>query len=103
VYSRRRRPGWHVARARTTLNVMNARAKKLLDELLTLSVEDRALIAVELEASIEEDASPEEIEKMWAEEIERRVKDVVEGRSRGIPAQEAFAQIRARLAASRPR
>jgi hypothetical protein len=56
VYSRRRRPGWHVARARTTLNVMNARAKKLLDELLTLSVEDRALITVELNGTVILDA-----------------------------------------------
>jgi len=38
----------------------------LLDELLELSAKDRAVIAAELEASLEdEDLSPEEVEKAW--------------------------------------
>jgi len=83
------------------LEDMNARARQLLDELLQLSAEDRALIADELDASLEEDAdaSPEDVEKAWAEEIERRADNVLAGGSRGRSADEVFAGIRARLAA----
>lgn len=77
---------------------MNARARQLLDELLQLSPDDRALIVAELDASLEaDDASPEEIEKAWAEEITRRVQDLREGRSHGRDAFEALAEIRASL------
>jgi putative addiction module component (TIGR02574 family) len=79
---------------------MNARARQLLDELLQLSVDDRLLIAAELNASLEsdeDDASPEEIEKAWAEEIMRRVENIRAGRSKGRDAFEALAEIRARL------
>jgi len=96
--------GWLDARSSTTVEGMNARARQLLDELLHLPAEDRALIAQELDASLEEDdATPEEIEKAWAEEIERRVANVLEGRSTGRPAPEALAEIRARLHAARAR
>jgi len=81
---------------------MNARARQLLDELLQLSVEDRALIADELDASIDADhASPGEIEKAWAEEITRRVQDIRDGRSRGRDAFEALAEIRAEVLTKR--
>jgi putative addiction module component (TIGR02574 family) len=81
---------------------MNARARQLLDELLQLSVEDRALIADELDASIDADnVSPGEIEKAWAEEISRRVQDVRDGRSGGRDAFEVLAEIRADLPTKR--
>jgi putative addiction module component (TIGR02574 family) len=98
VYSRRRLPGWHVARARTTLNVMNARAKKLLDELLTLSAEDRLLIAAELNASLD---SPEEVATAWADEIRRRADDIEHGRAELVDKDVALAEIRERLRAGR--
>lgn len=85
---------------------MNARARQLLDELLHLPAEDRALIAEKLTASLgdeEDDASPEEIEKAWATEIERRADEVLAGRSRGHPADEVFADLCARRLASRLR
>jgi putative addiction module component (TIGR02574 family) len=81
---------------------MNARARQLLDELLQLSVEDRALIADELDASIDADnVSPGEIEKAWAEEISRRVQDVRDGRGGGRDAFEVLAEIRADLPTKR--
>ena len=55
---------------------MNARTKRVLEEALELSAEDRALVAAALEASLddlyeeaEDDATPEEIEQAWAEEM----------------------------------
>jgi hypothetical protein len=77
---------------------MTARARQLLDEVLRLSAEDRALIAVELEASLDEGTSPEQIEKLWADEIQRRAREVREGRSRGRDGKEVLAEIRAELA-----
>ena len=83
---------------------MNARARQLLDELLHLSAEDRALVAAELNASLDgsdDDASPEEVEKAWAEEIMRRAEDVRAGRSQGRDGFEVLAEIRAELAAQK--
>ena len=78
---------------------MNARARQLLDELLQMSAEDRALIAAELEASLEDaEVSPEQIERAWAEEITRRAREVREGRSRGREGHEELSEIRAELA-----
>ena len=79
---------------------MNARARQLLDELLLVPAEERALIASELDGEAE-NARPEEIENAWAEEIERRVANVVEGRSTARTVADALAELRARLQTSR--
>ena len=90
--------------------MVNARTKKVLEEALELSAEDRALLAAALEASLddldeeaEDDATQEEIDQAWAAEIQRRVDDVLAGRSQGRPAAEAIAEVRARLHAARQR
>jgi putative addiction module component (TIGR02574 family) len=85
---------------------VNARTKKVLEEALELSAEDRAVLAAALEASLDEgdeDATPKEIEAAWAEEIQQRVKDVRDGHSHGQPAADAIAEVRARLQSSRHR
>ncbi len=87
---------------------MNARAKKLREEALELPTKARGKLAHDLLLSIEEDPfePPEEVEKAWAAEIERRVQDVQEGRVKLIPAVEALRDVRAslkRVRASRAR
>jgi putative addiction module component (TIGR02574 family) len=68
------------------------------DDALKLSEEDRARLAVRLLASLEEEAeSPEEIEKLWLAEAERRFEELREGVVQGVPAREVFAQLRAKL------
>ena len=68
------------------------------DNALRLPPEDRARLAVDLLASLEESvASPEEIEKLWLAEAERRFQELRDGVVQGIPAQEVFAQLRAKL------
>lgn len=95
----RSRSRWLGGDTCTTLNIVNARARQLLDELLQMSAEDRALIAAELEASLEDaEVSPEQIERAWAEEIMRRAREVREGRSRGREGHEVLSEIRAELA-----
>ena len=70
--------------------------------MLELSPEDRALVAVELEASLDaEHGSIEDVDKARAEEIQRRVDNVLAGRSRGRPAKEPIAEIRSGVALSK--
>jgi hypothetical protein len=76
VYSRRRRSGWHVARARTTLKVVNARTKHVLVEALELPNDERAALAEELLASLHE--PDPDVERAWAAVIAERIKDVTE-------------------------
>jgi len=62
---------------------------------LRLSPEDRARLAVRLLSSLEGAAeSPEEIEKLWIAEAERRFQELRDGVVQGIPAQEVFAEFR---------
>ncbi|MBI1814603.1 MAG: addiction module protein [Deltaproteobacteria bacterium] len=68
------------------------------DDALRLPPEDRARLAVQLLASLEGDVeSPEEIEKLWLAEAERRFRELRDGVVEGIPAGEVFAQLRAKL------
>lgn len=68
--------------------------EKVLQEALALPSEDRARVLEALQESLEPD---EEWEKAWAAEARRRVKDLDEGRTRAIPAEEVFAKLRARF------
>lgn len=67
------------------------------DQALRLSPEDRARLAVQLLASLEESAeSPEEIKKLWFAEAERRFQELRDGVVQGVPACEVFAELRAK-------
>ena len=62
---------------------------------LQLSAEDRARLVVRLLSSLEESTeSPEEIEKLWIAEAERRFQELRDGIVQGIPAKEVFAELR---------
>jgi putative addiction module component (TIGR02574 family) len=68
------------------------------DDALKLSEEDRARLAVRLLASLEEEVeSPEEIEKLWLAEAERRFQELRDGVVQGVPARDVFVQLRAKL------
>jgi hypothetical protein len=76
---------------------VNARVRKVVDEFLDLSPEEQKLAVVELEAVFEHEEAPAEVEKLWAEVIERRAREVLAGRSTGRDAFEALDEIEARL------
>jgi putative addiction module component (TIGR02574 family) len=68
---------------------------KIEKDALRLSPEDRARLAVRLLSSLEEGTeSPEEIEKVWIKEAERRFQELRDGVVQGIPAREVFAELR---------
>ena len=83
-------------------HIMNARTKKVLEEARQLFADDRSLLAAALDASLEPTSSTESDESVtdqaWTAEIERRAEQVLSGASRGRPADEVFADLRARLA-----
>lgn len=66
---------------------MPSRAQELLREALALPVADRADVAAELLASLDdaEAENPAEVEAAWAAEIERRARRVLAGESVAIP------------------
>ncbi len=64
--------------------LMTERAKQLLDDVLRLSLPERAELAAELLASM--DGEPEaDVEAAWAAEIERRAERALAGQSEGTP------------------
>jgi len=66
---------------------MSPRAQELLREALALPLKERADVAAQLLASLDEAAAvdPAEVEAAWAEEIERRARRVIAGETTGIP------------------
>lgn len=66
---------------------MSDRAQTLLREALTLSLEERADVAAELLASLDDPATedPAAVQAAWAAEIERRAQRVLSGESVGEP------------------
>lgn len=77
-----------------------ARADSLLHEALKLSPKERADVAAELLASLDEEPSDnrEEIEEAWGAEIERRARRVLAGDSAGAPWDEVRRDLEDRLA-----
>ena len=74
---------------------MSSRAQELLREALTLPIEERADVAAELLASLDEAPpdDPAEVEAAWAREIERRARRAMSGESAG----EVWEDVRARV------
>ena len=61
-----------------------------------LPEKERAELALSLIESLDGPADPD-VEEAWAQEIERRVRQVEKGEAELIPAEEVFARIRRRL------
>lgn len=72
----------------------------LLQEALRLPRRERADVAAELLASLDDELTddPQELEKAWAAEIERRARRVLAGESAGSPWEDVEQRIRTRLA-----
>jgi len=70
---------------------MTQRAQTILHEALALPVDERANVAAELLASLDDDAleQPAEVEAAWTAEIERRARRVMAGESTGVAWEDA--------------
>ncbi len=67
----------------------------LFDEAISLPVEERTLLVDKLLQSLNPALS--DIDKLWAEEAERRLKEITEGSVKTIPGDEVFSKIRERF------
>jgi putative addiction module component (TIGR02574 family) len=77
---------------------MTSRAQGLLQEALTLPVDERADVAAQLLASLDDAGAddPADVEAAWAAEIERRARRVMAGEAHGV----AWEDVRARAEAA---
>ncbi len=66
------------------------------NEIRSLSIDDRMHLLRDLIADLD-GSMDEDVEKAWIEEAERRYKELKEGESELIPAEEVFAKARAQL------
>ena len=66
---------------------MSPRAQELLREVLALPLDERADVAAQLLASLDDAAAedPAAVEAAWAAEIERRARRAMAGETNGIP------------------
>jgi putative addiction module component (TIGR02574 family) len=75
--------------------------EELLEKALQLPSEEQEKIARALYENLadeeDEDEDPAEVEAAWAEEIQRRVEEIRNGTVETIPADEVFAEMRARF------
>jgi len=71
---------------------MTATYDTVLQDALSLSLEERSRIATRLIESVDDDDI--ELSPAWQAEIERRIEDVRSGKSRRIPHEEVMAEMR---------
>jgi hypothetical protein len=66
-------------------------------ELLRLDPSARARLAVRLIQSLDEEFPKEDVERIWLEEAQERLRQLESGEVEGIPAHEVFAEARRQL------
>ena len=76
---------------------MKVTLETVVVDALKLPLSDRAALAQALIRSLDEAPAADtlEIERAWAEEVERRVDEIMSGRAQGIPAEQVFTKSRA--------
>jgi putative addiction module component (TIGR02574 family) len=79
---------------------MALRADEVYRAGLELDLDERTVVAHRLLASLEDEASPSEIDAAWREEIGSRVDDVLNGRVELVTAEQSRARVKAVLAES---
>lgn len=76
---------------------MSSSLTEIEKDALQLPAKDRARLAVRLLSSLDDATeSPEDVEKLWIAEAERRFQELRDGTVKGIPAAEVFAELRSK-------
>ena len=68
---------------------MSKKSDEILAAAMELRLEERAQLAGKLLLSLDE-PSQSEVERLWMEEAERRLREFRDGKAKGIPADEVF-------------
>jgi len=71
-------------------------ARRLESEALKLSPKERARLAERLISSLDDHSDPDS-ERLWLEEAERRLDELLSGKVAGIPADEVFRKARSSM------
>ncbi len=71
------------------------KTEDLFDEAISLPVEKRTLLVDKLFLSL--NPTQIEIDKLWAEEAEKRVKEIANSTAKTIPGEKVFTKIRKRI------
>lgn len=89
---------WQV-RTDCILSAMSINAEDVLREALTLPSQERAEVAAELLASLEETPAVDEeaVREAWAEELEHRARRAASGEDEGEPWEAVRDRLRAKL------
>ena len=82
---------WQYDRCMSTLD-------QIAESALGLLVSDRMRLVARLLEGLDEDSHDPEVQKAWEVEVARRVRDLVEGRAKTIPAEQALSEARSKLA-----
>jgi putative addiction module component (TIGR02574 family) len=69
--------------------------KEIMNAAMTLSPDEREMLAEDLIASLDAE-DQETIDRLWAEEAERRNKEIEDGVVRAIPGEEVMRRLRSR-------
>lgn len=75
---------------------MTSRARKIIEDALSLPAEERMLVVAELEDSLESEPSQGAIDLAWAEEIARRAEAIANGTAVYVDGEESARRIRAK-------
>ena len=70
--------------------------KELDDEVMKLSIEERAALAERLILSVDAPSETENL-RLWMEEAERRLKELREGAAKDVSAEEVFRRAKAAI------
>jgi putative addiction module component (TIGR02574 family) len=76
---------------------MTAALKKLEDEAMKLPTRSRARLAERLIASLDEEGTDPNAQKLWVQESQRRAEELASGRVKGVPANKVLRRARAAL------
>ena len=78
---------------------MRKELNEIATELLSLPANDRAELADRLMGSVEDDTSVDQavIDKLWAQEYRRRIREIETGKAKLIPGDQALREVRLRF------
>lgn len=76
---------------------MTALAEKIAKKALTLSEDDRTALVEVLLRSLKPTSEDEEMDRLWAEEAERRVQEIEDGKVTLLDGHQVMQEIRDRL------
>ncbi len=72
--------------------------EQIAETALGLPVSDRTRLVARLLESLDDARHDPEIERAWESEVARRIRDLLDGRAKTIPAEQALSEARSKLA-----